>query len=179
MFKAMQMGLVSGMFIGLPIASYCFFLMVSRVLNHKEQKMCLVEVDQLRPIVYNIDIPNGMSNSIDWHVNFIAISFFIFSVCLIKVAFLKSKDPLYKAILGFSVILIGFNFSVYLPWCALFSEAHSYQVCAGMYLQEVFGKDYNSNEAFLKEKDFYALDSAYTLIITAKIYLTIFLLTFI
>ena len=33
MFKAMQMGLVSGMFIGLPIASYCFFLTMPIMAN--------------------------------------------------------------------------------------------------------------------------------------------------
>ena len=126
MSKTLQMGLVSGMFIGFPIASYCIFLMVNRVLNYKNQKTCLVEANELRPIVYSNDIPSGMTNSIDWHVNFIAIQGFIFSVCLIKVAFLKSKDPLYKAILSFSLFLIGFNFCVYLPWCTLFSEAHSY-----------------------------------------------------
>lgn len=103
----------------------------------------------------------------------------MFFFCLIQVAFLKNKSPIYAGMLGVSVLLLGFDLSIYLPWCALFSEAHTYQVCAGEYLTEVFGNDYMYDEDFLKEKDYYSLGAASTLITTAKIYVVIFLLVFI
>ena len=43
---------------------------------------------------------------------------------------------------------------------------------------QVFGTDYMYNEDFHKEKEFYAIDATSSLLLTAKVYLTIFLLTF-
>jgi hypothetical protein len=103
----------------------------------------------------------------------------IFFISFIQLVLLKNKSPIHAGMLGFSVLILGFDLSVYLPWCALFSEAHTYQVCAGEYLTEVFGNDYMYDEDFLKEKDYYSLGAASTLITTAKIYVVILLLVFI
>ena len=148
MKQVLNMGVGCGMFIGIPLVIYCLSTTLSSLINSSTEKLCLVQPQQQRPVVYGDQIPIGMSNSINWQVNFISAMGAAFFFCLVKVAFIKSKNPIFAGGLGVSVLLLGFDLCVYLPWCALFSEAHSYQVCAGEYLPQEFGNDYMYDEDF-------------------------------
>ena len=179
MKAALTTGVACGMIIGFPTVIYCIYLSINLMANYESQKLCLVESDQLRPIIYKDDqIPYGVGNSINWQINFIALLGCLFFYGFISLVFFKKKSPIYPIILGISVMILGFDICVYLPYDVFVSEAHSYQVCAGAYLTEVFGQEYFYNQDFLKEKDYYSINEASILIRTAKIYLTIFTLVF-
>ena len=132
--QVLNMGVGCGMMFGIPIVLYCITYSLTSLINSGTEKLCLVEGNQPRPLVYGDIVPIGMTNTINWHTNFISILGVVFFFCLVQVAFLKKTNPLFAGLLGVSVLALGFDMCIYLPWCALYSEAHAYQVCAGQYL---------------------------------------------
>ena len=147
MKNALTTGFACGMLIGFPTVIYCIYLSICMIANSESRKLCLVEPNQLRPIIYKDDqIPYGLGNSINWQINFIALLGCLFFYGFISLVFLKKKSPIYPIILGTSVLTLGFNICLYLPYVVFVSEAHSYQVCAGAYLTEVFGQEYYYSE---------------------------------
>ena len=146
--QALTIGTGCGMLVGLPVVMYCMSIALSSLINSGTEKLCLVEPQSLRPVVYGDNVPIGMSSSINFQVNLISALGLAFFLSFVQVALLKNTATIYTGTLGFSVLLLGFDLSLYLPFCALFWDAHAYQVCAGEYLPEVFGSDYMYSEEF-------------------------------